>query len=710
VSRATSHSKGKSMKLNEVRSHYETSGDMEEQFFSIKDQGMIFDILRNKMYSNPILAICREISCNARDAHREVGTPEVPVHIHLPNNLEQYYKIKDFGPGISPERMYDVFIQYTASTKRDDNIQTGGFGLGAKTPFSYSDSFSIVTNHNGIKYNYGAAIDETRVGKLALLSQSPTDEPNSTEIIIPVKPNDFRSFAEWTEVSTRHWAVKPLIKGYQHGTFVWHEINKTIEGKGWAISASSDWQRSAKIVIDGIEYPLELDALRKYADGKLIDSARGNLILYFGIGELTLSASREQVQLDKPTQAKIRQRLEEIVQEIKGIVDTKIDSFPNLWDANVYYRKELTQAFSNLNFLGNLQWKGIPLQSHNYVHTNCPTFKFTKGKYSRKYGTDPNKLTRSSGSELSFEEKTLLFVNDLPLKEPTPRHVKKAFEDDPTLTGVVVICPTDKITEADLNKSISLDKMEPRKLSSITKASARSYTPATSRLLVFKFDAVASAFRQVSYSSIDEDTNKKVLCSLARESYPNSRQVVLKSKKNLSLSSMKTLVEKFQGYSFYGLDDSVPADRIEEDFSDFDDIEEFIDEKVLSNKQINYVEIKFATSHNYHVDERLLKNFSRIKPLITEPSSFFLKRLELHKKIKNLCEGDLGLLFIYESVHGEVTAQEIAQFVKDNPDYNLEKTNQEYEQKYPLLGHVNVYNYTQIVQHVAQYVNLIDKV
>jgi hypothetical protein len=700
---------GKIMKLNEVRSHYETSGDMEEQFFSIKDQGMIFDILRNKMYSNPILAICREISCNARDAHREVGTSEVPIHIHLPNNLEQYYKIKDFGPGISPERMYDVFIQYTASTKRNDNIQTGGFGLGAKTPFSYSDSFSIVTNHDGIKYNYGCAIDETRVGKLALLSQSPTDDPNGTEIIIPVKPNDFRSFAEWTEVSTRHWDVKPVIKGH-YGQFVWQEVKKTLEGKNWAISASSDWQRSAKIVIDGIEYPLELDALRKYADPKLIDAARGNLILYFGIGELTLSASREQVQLDKPTQVKIRQRLEEIVQEIKSIVDAKIDSFANLWDANVYYRKELTQAFGNLNFLGKLEWKGIPLQNQSYAHAECPTFKFTKGKYSRKYGTDPNKLTRSSGTEITFEENTVLYVNDLPLKEPTPRHVKKAFEDDPKLVAVVVVCPTDKMTLDTLNKNLHLDKMEPKKLSSITKASARAYTPATSRLLVFKFDANAGAFRQVSYSSLDEDTNKKVLCTLTRESYPNSRQVVLKSKKNLSLSSMKTLTEKFTGFSFYGLDDSAPADRVEEDFSDFEDIEEFIDEKVLSNKTINYVEIKFATTHNYHVDEKMLRNYSKIKPLITEPGSFFLKRLELHKKIKTMCEGDLGLLFIYESVHGEINSKEIEQFVKDNPEYDLESANKDYEQKYPLLGHVNVYNYSQVVPHVAQYVNLIDKV
>lgn len=687
---------------------YETSGDMEEQFFSIQDTGMIFDILRNKMYSNSILAICREISCNARDAHREVGKADVPIHIHLPNNLEQYYKIRDFGPGISPERMYNVFIQYTASTKRSDNLQTGGFGLGAKTPFSYSDTFSIITNVDGVKYNYGAAIDETRVGKLVLLSQTPTDDPNGTEIIVPVKTEDFRAFAEWTEASTRHWEVKPTIKG--RSNFTWQEVNRTLEGKNWVISSTNDYQRGVKAVVDGIEYPLEMDALRKYADTKLIDAARGNLYLYFSVGELTLSANREQVHLDKATQIKIKERLEEVLKNIKDSVHEKIDNFPNLWDANLFYRKEISQVFNRIEFLGTLSWKGIALTTNGYVPTGCSTYKFTKGKHSRKFGTDPNKLSRSAGGEFAFEPNTLLFINDLPLKEPTPRHVKKAFEDNTDLQNVVVICPDDKMTEAMLNAKLHLDKLGARHLSTITKASGRAYTPATSRLLVFKFDKVAAGFRQVSYSSIEEDTNKKIICTLTREAYPNSRQILLKSKKNLSLSSTSTLAEKFPNYSFYGVDVTAPTDRVEEEFGDFEDIEDFIEKKILSNKVINYVEIKFATKHNYHLDENMLKNHSKLEGLVSSPNSFFMERLNLHKKIKTLCTGDLGLLHIYESIHGEISTNDLDQFVLDNPSYDLDKTNNEYFEKYPLLAHVHTYNYKEILPHIVQYVNMIDKI
>jgi hypothetical protein len=691
------------MKLSDVRPNVETSGDLEEQFFSIEDQGMIFDILRNKMYSNPILAICREITCNARDAHREVRTPEVAVHIHLPNALEPYYKIKDFGPGISPDRMSNIFIKYTASTKRQDNVQTGGFGLGAKTPFSYSDSFSITTNVNGTQYHYTCFIDETRVGKLALTHEAPTTEANGTEIQIPVLPKNFTEFATWTEQACRQWEVKPVIKG---GEIKWQETKTILEGTNWAIASSDSWNRTAKMIIDGIEYPLEIDTLRKYADSKLIDASRGHFILYFGVGELSLSASREQIYLDEKTQGVIRERLNAIYGEIKQRVVDKVESFPNLWDANIYYRKELKMAFSNLNFLGKLSWHGVPLHDE-YMYVECPIFHFSKGKSTRR-GSDPNKITRSSVRHFSFEEESECYINDLPLREPTPRHVKKAFEDNPKLTVLQVICPNDKMTIQDLDTKIQLNLMAPKKLSSITKASARAYTPATSRLLVFKFDNQSCGFRQVSYASVEEDANDKVLCLLSKENYPTSRQIILKNKQNLSSKTLKTLLERNSSVSFYGIDSDTPIDRIEEDFSDMVEIEEFIKEKVLKNKSINYLELKFATNHFHQLDEKTLKYRNDMRTHITDPDSLFLRRVKLHEKIKALCTGDMGLLHIYESINGDIPEADLLQFAVDHPDYDLIKINDEYEAQYPLIQYLHYYDYKEITGHVAQYINMID--
>src|ERR1700691_4508657 len=107
------------MKLNILTPIIESSNDLQEKMFSIGDPGMVFDILRNKLYSNPILAICREISCNARDAHREAGKAEEPITISLPSLLDPNYKIKDVGVGISPDRAENIFVNYTSSSKRN---------------------------------------------------------------------------------------------------------------------------------------------------------------------------------------------------------------------------------------------------------------------------------------------------------------------------------------------------------------------------------------------------------------------------------------------------------------------------------------------------------------------------------------------------------------------------------------------------------------
>jgi hypothetical protein len=697
------------MKLSEEKPYFESSGDMQEHFFSIKDQGMIFEILRSKMYSNPILAICREITCNARDAHREVKTPQVPIHIHLPIGLEPYWRVKDFGPGISPDRMLNIFIQYTASTKRDDNEQTGGFGLGAKTPFSYSDAFEVTTVHDGIKYSYSCNIDSTKVGKLLLLDKRPTTEPNGTEIAIQVKPVDFNYFEQYTEQACRHWDVKPVITG---GKIEWQTILKIAEGSGWAIINSDDYNRHARVIIDGIEYPLTLDDLRKYADTKLIDAARGNFVMYFGVGELSLSANREQIFLDKPTQAKIRDRIDLITKEVHKTISDKIDAFPDLWQANIYYRKELSPLFNNLSFLGKLHWKTHEL-TNGYLQVKCGMFTFTRGKYSRKYGTDPNKLTRSGGAtgprSFHFEEDAQLYINDLPIKEPTPRHVKKAFEDDPALKSICVICPNDQDSEADLNKSIHLDEMKPKRLSTITKASARAYTPPAQRLLIFKFDAQASAFRQVSYDNMEEDGNDKVLCLLGRDNYTN-RAALLAGGKILNSGALKALLEKNTKVSFYGVDKDTDPKRLDEEFSDFDKLDDFIDKKVINNKSINYVEIKFAEAHIYDIDRRMLPHLDTFEPLITDKQSLFIERLQLHKAIEKLSGYDGNLLDVYESVKGQITEADLKKFIKDHPNWDIQAVNKSYENKYPLLGAINTYNFQHVVEHVAHYVNMVDKI
>jgi hypothetical protein len=698
------------MKLDGAKPFFESSGDMEEQFFSVEDQGMIFDILRNKMYSNPILAICREIACNARDAHREVGKPDEPIHIQLPVGLQPEYRIKDFGPGISTDRMLNVFIKYTASTKRQDNMQTGGFGLGAKTPFSYSDQFHITTVVDGIKYSYTCGIDETKVGKLVLLGKEPSEEPNSTEIAVPVKPQDYNSFRQYTEQACRRWTVRPSITG---SNIVWSEHKKLLEGANWVMEESDGGYyggQHPKLVIDGIEYPLELEALRKYADAKLIASIKGDLVMYFGVGELSLSANREQVYLDKPTQDKIGTRLEEIQKEIKIRVETKIETFLNYWDANLYYRKEMNAYFNNIDFLLPLSWHGHQLTNRQgSVNIGCNVYYFERGKYSRKYGPQPDKLSRSIMQVLTFENDYELYLNDLSIKEPTIKHVKKAFDDNPALKRIQVICPTDTVTEDSLNTKFHLDLMLPKRLSSITKAKGRAYTPSASRLFIFKFDPVPGDFRQVSYDAMEEDPHPtKVLCLLHRRD--NDRIPILINQPTQPFDLFRALLEKNSDVSFYGVDQNTDKDRLEEEFSDFTKADDFMDTEVFNNKAINFLEIKFAQDKDDYRNHHMIEILDQIEPLILDKQSLFLTRLFLLQKLAKLKDTNKALLFIYEQVKGEITDVALGDFATDNPEWDIGKIDNQYESRYPLLTAYDIYTkaYARI-EDIAHYVNLIDK-
>jgi hypothetical protein len=99
-----------------------------------------------------------------------------------------------------------------------------------------------------------------------------------------------------------------------------------------------------------------------------------------------------------------------------------------------------------------------------------------------------------------------------------------------------------------------------------------------------------------------------------------------------------------------------------------------------------------------------------MQPLITNKNSLYLKRLELHGRIKAINTGDLGLLSIYESVNGNIDEKEIKLFLKAHPEFDIDSINDDYAKLYPLLNHINIYNYSEITAHVAQYVNIIDKV
>lgn len=310
------------MKFESKPTTVKTSTVFQELSFGIKesDMGLILEILRSKLYSNPIGAICREIASNSRDANREAEN-NVPIEIGIANShlsmSDMVIYFKDFGPGISPERMADVFVNYGSSTKRESDEFTGGFGLGAKTPFSYTDNFTIETIVAGTKYTYVAAIEEGRKGKIYCIDTSETAEANGTTIIVPIKAGDRGTFENEVFKATIFWPMRPVYKNFSTRPERL-KMDVICDNEDFLIVRQDLLGAGYGMLLDGIFYPISGSQIN-WAGSYVYDH---QAIFKFNTGELTISANRENVQYDEKTKTAINKKLVTFVNQLKDTYET----------------------------------------------------------------------------------------------------------------------------------------------------------------------------------------------------------------------------------------------------------------------------------------------------------------------------------------------------------------------------------------------------
>ena len=118
---------------------------------TVTNDPILMSMLSTGLYANPLKSMVQEVTFNAWDAHRMGNCLDKPIDIYF--NDTTGLIIRDYGPGIPPgETFTNVYFTYGGSTKRDNDDATGGFGLGSKSPFAYTDTFNVTNHHNGQKH------------------------------------------------------------------------------------------------------------------------------------------------------------------------------------------------------------------------------------------------------------------------------------------------------------------------------------------------------------------------------------------------------------------------------------------------------------------------------------------------------------------------------------------------------------------------------
>ena len=291
------------MKLNDTILEVERSGTFQERGFSIAGNAKAFDILSSKIYTDVPLAIVRELSTNASDSHTDAGRADQPFDVHLPNSLEPWLSIRDFGTGLSPENVETVYTTYFKSTRSGSDDFTGCLGLGSKSPFAYTDQFTIVSNWDGKKYTYSAFKNEASVPSLALLSTVDTDEPNGLEIRINTKPGDANIFVKAAQRVYTFFKVRPNVVGAQLRYEDWQPHMATSEFALYS-DKSTPTSNAINVVMGQVCYAVDrYKVSTPFAHNAVV-------VLYMPMSAVSIAASREEIHYDDKTLENVNAALE----------------------------------------------------------------------------------------------------------------------------------------------------------------------------------------------------------------------------------------------------------------------------------------------------------------------------------------------------------------------------------------------------------------
>lgn len=260
-----------------------------------KNLAHVFHILRNQLYSNKILAVLREYCANAWDEHRAAGCPDRPIKVILPTDLDPVLRIRDYGRGLTEDEIFDFYTQYGSSSKREDDDTVGSMGNGCKSGFAYTDSFTVTSWRGGQKSIYQAVIGESNIGDIYLMWSGPCENPEETglEISLSIPSEDHSAFLRESRT------LLPFFKPLPEVNFEIPELKTSARfPEGALLEQNGGWYA----LMGCIPYPIARNQLRRIVESgfeNFVDSTSG--VLHFDIGEVSVAASREELEYTPKT-------------------------------------------------------------------------------------------------------------------------------------------------------------------------------------------------------------------------------------------------------------------------------------------------------------------------------------------------------------------------------------------------------------------------
>ena len=395
------------MKVVSNKTHV-TIDNVNTQSFGLVFDSQMVDILSNQLYQDSILAIVRELSTNALDSQVENGLGDKPFDVHLPTWADNTFWIRDYGTGMSPDKVENVYKNYGASDRRDSNDFCGCKGLGSKTPFCYyTQSFTVDNWYDGIHYQYACFLDEDGMPQLALMTEEPSDEPLGVKVTLPVNKHDEYDFSEAARKVYAFFDVVPNMFGKSV------EITKpkyTIERGNWKYD-QDDGYGDMKVVMGNVAYTIKPDALGELTPAQT-RVANKAFHVYVPIGEVGVSASREGLHYTNRTKTKVRNYINTIIKEFETQVQDEIDKCATLWDARLKYCEFIRESKMSFFDADKLTYNGEKVEYDDDIDIS-QMIKDEKISAKQFIGSSWKKSEKTVLRNVSPSKNPLFYENDL---------------------------------------------------------------------------------------------------------------------------------------------------------------------------------------------------------------------------------------------------------------------------------------------------------
>ena len=327
----------------------EVDGFTETRDYRILATGKAFRNLMDGLYSRKIEAVVRELATNAYDSHIEAGTPGRQFTVQLPQLFKPLFVVRDYGVGMPHEQVMERYSTLFDSTKDHSNKGVGMLGLGSKSPFAYTDGFTLICWDGEVQRTYASYLGAGGVPMISLANAVASAAPRGVEVSFAVKREDVYQFENAAIRVFKGFDTLPL--GLPDSVLRKLRHVPQVYGDGWALAPSDYLPGGPVWALQGcVYYPVDLPELKlpSQTEHALKDLSK-KILLNFPIGQLEFTPGRETLSYTPETVANLQTRLGVFQDEISESFERELGGCTSDYErAVVVSRNNLSGLFGGL--------------------------------------------------------------------------------------------------------------------------------------------------------------------------------------------------------------------------------------------------------------------------------------------------------------------------------------------------------------------------